>query len=167
MAGETELWREWLARHGPALVLFARQWTPSVADAEDAVQEGFIRFWQARGRARGGVAYLYTCVRTAAIDVWRADNARRRRTESSAPKTAADADSAFAPEQAELAAQVESALAQLPPEQREVLVMKIWGGLTFAEIAGSLRISPNTAASRYRYAIERLEIELADEVTRE
>jgi len=52
----------------------------------------------------------------------------------------------------------------LPDEQREVVIMKIWGGLTFAQIAGAIGISANTVASRYRYAIERLETVLAHEV---
>jgi len=44
----------------------------------------------------------------------------------------------------------------LSPKLREVVVMKIWGGVTFAEISEALAISPNTAASRYRYALEQL-----------
>jgi RNA polymerase sigma-70 factor (ECF subfamily) len=44
----------------------------------------------------------------------------------------------------------------LPAEQREVLVMKIWNDLTFAEIGSALGISQNTAASRYRYALSAL-----------
>jgi RNA polymerase sigma-70 factor (ECF subfamily) len=49
-----------------------------------------------------------------------------------------------------------AALDLLPNEQREVLVMKIWNELTFAEIASALEISQNTAASRYRYALAAL-----------
>ncbi len=48
---------------------------------------------------------------------------------------------------------VETALCRLPPEQREVLVLKIWGELTFAQIGEALKLSPNTVASRYRYAL--------------
>ena len=48
------------------------------------------------------------------------------------------------------------AVGRLPNEQREVLVMKIWNDLTFAEIASALGISQNTAASRYRYALAAL-----------
>jgi RNA polymerase sigma-70 factor (ECF subfamily) len=44
----------------------------------------------------------------------------------------------------------------LPNEQREVLLMKLWNELTFAEIASALGISQNTAASRYRYALSAL-----------
>ena len=54
--------------------------------------------------------------------------------------------------QSALAAAVES----LPRDQREVLVLKIWNDLTFSEIADSLGISQNTAASRYRYALTNL-----------
>jgi RNA polymerase sigma-70 factor (ECF subfamily) len=156
-----QLWRQWLARHGPALGLFARQWVTGPADAEDAVQEGFIRFWRARGRANNDVGYLYACVRTAAIDLSRTRSRQRRVDErAKTPEVACP----FAENQDELADAVESSLAQLPLEQREVIVMKIWGGLTFAQIGDALKINPNTAASRYRYALQRLETLLCDEV---
>jgi RNA polymerase sigma-70 factor (ECF subfamily) len=48
----------------------------------------------------------------------------------------------------------------LSPKLREVVIMKFWGGLTFQQIAETLTISPNTAASRYRYALEQLAQEL-------
>jgi RNA polymerase sigma-70 factor (ECF subfamily) len=51
---------------------------------------------------------------------------------------------------------VEQAMATLPSEQREVVVLHIWGGLTFQEVAGVLAIPANTAASRYRYALSKL-----------
>jgi len=64
----------------------------------------------------------------------------------------------FAPEieDRERARLVQDALDRLPVEQREVVTLKIWGGLTFAEIAEALEIPANTAASRYRYALEEL-----------
>jgi len=57
---------------------------------------------------------------------------------------------------AQRSADLEQALQSLPPEQREVIALKVDAGLTFAEIGVSLGISPNTAASRYRYALEKL-----------
>ena len=52
------------------------------------------------------------------------------------------------------------AVQKLSPKLREVVVMKTWGGLTFLQISEALAISPNTAASRYRYALEQLAQEL-------
>jgi len=156
-----ETWRELLARHGAGLVLFARQWLGAHADAEDAVQDAFVRLLKARNAPDDPLAYLYACVRTAAIDAART-RARRKRVDET--RSASERVFGPAPEQAELSTTVEGALAGLSDEQREVVVMKIWGGLTFAQIAAALGISPNTAASRYRYAIERLESVLAHEV---
>jgi RNA polymerase sigma-70 factor, ECF subfamily len=57
--------------------------------------------------------------------------------------------------------EVWSALRALPTEQAEVVVLKIWEGMTFAEIAQILDLSPNTAASRYQYALAKLTTKLA------
>jgi RNA polymerase sigma-70 factor (ECF subfamily) len=59
-------------------------------------------------------------------------------------------------EQQESREKVQEAVAKLPAEQAEVVVLKIWEQFTFAEIAGLINESPNTAASRYRYALEKL-----------
>ncbi|MBM4049994.1 MAG: sigma-70 family RNA polymerase sigma factor, partial [Planctomycetes bacterium] len=57
----------------------------------------------------------------------------------------------------------QDALMALPEEQREVVLLKVYGRLTFAEIADVIHASPNTAASRYRYAVEKLRRHLGDE----
>jgi RNA polymerase sigma-70 factor (ECF subfamily) len=155
-------WRDWLARHGAALVLFARQWSASAADAQDAVQSGFVRFWKTRSKAQDHLAYLYSCVRTAAMDLSRGE--RRRHAHESAVERDQPPHFLATLEQSERQAAIESALRALPAQQREVVVMKIWGGLTFAQIGQALGISINTAASRYRYALERLGAELSEEV---
>jgi RNA polymerase sigma-70 factor (ECF subfamily) len=67
-------------------------------------------------------------------------------------------------EQDERRETIEAALRSLPTTQAEVLVMKVWGGLTFPQIAVALGISANTAASRYRYALAKLREQLAAEV---
>jgi len=51
-------------------------------------------------------------------------------------------------------------LAGLPPEQREVIVLKLWHDYTFEEISELLEISPNTVAGRYRYGLEKLKLRL-------
>ncbi len=52
------------------------------------------------------------------------------------------------------------ALSNLPPEQKEVIILKIWQGFTFKEISRILKVSPDTCASRYRYGLEKLSKEL-------
>jgi len=56
---------------------------------------------------------------------------------------------------------LEAALARLSADQREVIVLKIWGERTFEEIGGLLALSPHTVASRYRYALQALRRELS------
>jgi RNA polymerase sigma factor (sigma-70 family) len=160
-------WTKWLRRHGPAMLLLARQLVPSRADAEDVVQDAFVRFWPARQRANDPVAYLFACVRTSALDRRRASTRRGRREVAAARPEAAPAAPLFeaAAEHAERRAMIEAAIAQLPEPQREVLVMKIWAKLSFPQIAAALAIPADTAASRYRYALAKLRGQLAEELT--
>jgi RNA polymerase sigma-70 factor, ECF subfamily len=149
-----ENWKTCFAQLAPGLVLFARQWTRSAADAEDVVQEAFVKSWR-RNYDIANRGLLYATVRSVALDLLRR-NSRRARREATA---LSDADQSVQP-----AFQIEddsqralvAAINLLPDEQREVLVMKIWNDLTFAEIGSALGISQNTAASRYRYALTTL-----------
>lgn len=144
-------WQTCFQQLGPALLLFARRWTNCRAEAEDIVQEAFVRFWR-RQHAIENRALLYATVRSTALDRLRSEERRARREAA----VALDSEPHFEPQfttidegQQMLAAAVE----RLPNEQREVVILKIWNELTFAEIGHVLEISPNTAASRYRYAL--------------
>ncbi len=156
-------WQSWFNRHQAGLLLLARQYLATTEEAQDALQEGFVKFWQTRARARDLTAYLFTCVRSAALDLRRSRVARQTRERAVVPVAL------FAgPVELDDRRQVlEAALAALPQEQREVLVLKVWSELTFAQIAEALHVPANTAASRYRYAIERMQTLLASEVTHE
>jgi RNA polymerase sigma-70 factor (ECF subfamily) len=143
-------------------VLLARQYVPSRADAEDVVQEAFVRFWKSRNRVAEPTAYLFASVKHCAID-WQRRRGRRTRREEAAAQPEREPLFAGPLEQCERRAAIEAALAELPVPQREVLVLKIWGDLTFPQIAEALAISANTAASRYRYALARLHEQLAEE----
>jgi RNA polymerase sigma-70 factor (ECF subfamily) len=162
MADGRDDWAVWLDQHGPTLVLLARQWAVSRTDAEDVVQEAFVRFWRSRQRATDPAAYLYACVKHCALD-WQRGLIRRVRREEAAARSESEAFFAGPLERDERRAAIENALTGLPQEQREVLVMKIWGGLSFPQIAEALEISANTAASRYRYALTKLRQQLAEE----
>ena len=146
-----EDWKVCFSELAPGLVLFARQFVRTSADAEDIVQDAFVRFWR-KEHSIENRGLLYATVRSVALDLLRRD-ARRARREANA---ALEVEQSTLPQfdfddgsQRELAAAVDL----LPVEQREVLVMKIWNELTFAEIGQALGISQNTAASRYRYAL--------------
>ena len=149
-------WRTWFETYGARLLLVARQWTRSAADAEDVVQEAFVRYWRGQRDLPGNpLPLLITSVRRSALDLIRRSD-RRERREQSHVDLHAEAWFEPNPEGDERANRLEEAVVQLPSEQREVLVLKIWGGLTFAEIAAQLELSPHTAASRYRYALAAL-----------
>jgi len=154
-------WAQWMQRHGPALLLYARQIVHDPALAEDAVQEGFVRFWLHRRKAPEPLGLLYAAVRSAALDSMRRRQRRNPREQAVArPEACFDVAAA----QRESSADVEAALAQLPVEQREVVVLKIWGGLTFTQIAQAIGESVGTSASRYRYAMQKLATLLRAEV---
>jgi RNA polymerase sigma-70 factor, ECF subfamily len=153
-------WQRWFEDHAPALVLLARQWCSNPADAEDAVQDAFIRAWSNKQAVRDPGAYLFQATRSAAIDLLR----KRKRDTLREISTAPPAPMFESPLEGDERQQaIQAALATLAHEQREVLVMKIWGGLTFAQIADVLAIPPNTAASRYRYALEALRAKISKE----
>lgn len=152
---EQNQWREWLKENGRRLLLCARQWTSSLAEAEDVLQDAFVRYWKNQRHLPGDPnALIITSVRRAAIDQGRS-RTRRISRETQAYELE-DRVAYFEPCGDEVGQDLEKAVRALPAEQREVVVMKIWGRLTFDEIARQLEISPNTAASRYRYALAAL-----------
>jgi RNA polymerase sigma-70 factor (ECF subfamily) len=137
-------------RHSSALLLFAAAITGDRARAQDAVHQVFAKLL-AKGidQAADAKAYLFASVRNAILN-----DAKARRRE-----VALDAGAAwFEPPGRDYTAEVRlrQALAALDDGQREVTVLHVWGELTFAEIGEVLGVSPNTAASRYRYALARL-----------
>ena len=149
-------WRQWFEDHTPKFLLFARQKSRFEADAQDLVQEAVLEAMQ---RAQGGVpppvALVMATINRRAIDLARSDDRRAVReykVQDEAPGAWFDNEV----ENREHNQLIQSAMNQLPEIYREVVTLKVWGELTFAEIADSLAIPANTAASRYRYGLEEL-----------
>lgn len=139
-------------RFGRALYRVAWTLLRSRQDAEDAVQEvflGVVRSRAALSQVENLRAYLFSTLRHVVGRI-----AARRKNASTIDSPSRDTVESEI--DAELFGQLERALAALPAEQREVVTLKIDGGLTFAEVAAVLGIPSNTAASRYRYALEKL-----------
>jgi RNA polymerase sigma-70 factor (ECF subfamily) len=137
-------------RHGPPLVLYARQWCRA---PEDVVQDAFLKLFAQRPPPQEVVPWLYRVVRNGALDAAKLDR-RRQRRESAVARPARwfvepevdglDADAAVA------------ALQRLPPEQREVIVARLWGGLSFEQIAGVAGCSASTAFRRFSAGLDAL-----------
>ena len=142
---------------GTRAVRYAQSLTRSKHDAEDALQAAFVRlalYPRAIVEARHPWAYLLQIVRNEALK-----NVQKKRPEDWLELVTEpwqeDLPSDFEAQQI-----VKHALEKLPSNQAEVIVLKIWENMTFAEIADVLGEPPNTAASRYRYGLQKLSVYL-------
>ena len=98
---------------------------------------------------------VFATIHRRAIDLARGADRRANREQAAAePRDQSLFDTSV--EDRELRQIIESAMSQLPEKFREVVTLKVWGGLTFAEIADALGIPADTAASRYRYGLAEL-----------
>lgn len=144
-------------RHAAALYRFLVGLLMDREDAADVLQEVFVKLAR---RGLDGIetleGYLFAAARNEAYRHLARRAARRAadRVISERGSVLAPADGAT-PGPGEREA-LEAALAALPDEQREVVVLHIFEGRTFAEVASLLDIPQNTAASRFRYAREKL-----------
>jgi RNA polymerase sigma-70 factor (ECF subfamily) len=132
---------------------YAKALTRNAEDAEDALQGAMVRVAanpRALTRAWHPWAYLLRIVRNEALKI-----VHRKRAEQFV-SLVAEAWSEDQLDEGDSRRFVRQALERLPANQSEVVVLKIWEGMTFAEIAVVLEESPNTAASRYRYALQKL-----------
>jgi RNA polymerase sigma-70 factor (ECF subfamily) len=142
--------------HAQSLFAFLLHLTRCEETTRDLLQEAFLRLSR---RVLPPLlkprAYLLRLAHHVWIDHVRRETSRARVLEAAAvdpvflplPETAADS---------ELAAQLATGLGELPPDQRAVVHLKIWESFTFREIGAALGIPTHTAASRYRYALDKL-----------
>ena len=145
--------------HAQALFAFLLNFTRHEADTRDLMQELFVKLARQPDLLEGvrdERAFLIRLAHNLAIDLMRRRGTRAKTDD----RAGAEALELFAatpdPDEKAFREKLSMAMAELPPEQRAVLHLKLWEGLTFEAIAAALEISPNTAASRYRYGLDKL-----------
>ncbi len=134
--------------------------------AEDVVHDVFIGFARSAGgfKLTGSLkGFLSTCVANTARNCNKSE-ARRRHVsiDDVAPVTGRGADPEFHAMFGEASTQLAQGLERLPYEQREVLVLRAYGGMTFATIAAQQETSIYTVQGRYRYAVEKMKTFLTE-----
>ena len=138
-------------RHSPGLTLYARQWC---AAPEDVVQEAFLKLVVQQPAPRNVVPWLYRVVRNRAISAARSEQRRRRHETAAAAELGSWFDSpAGAALDGETAA---TALNTLADQEREIITLHLWGGLTFEEIAQVAGCSASTAHRWYAAGLDAL-----------
>jgi RNA polymerase sigma-70 factor (ECF subfamily) len=145
--------------HAQPLFAFLLNFTRDEADTRDLLQEIFVKLAR-EPKLLAGVreerAFLIRLAHNAAIDFMRRRGTRERTKENFAAEIISPFAATSDPDEKLLREELSIALGELPEDQRAVVHLKLWSELTFEEIAAALGISPNTAASRYRYGLDKL-----------
>ncbi len=145
--------------HAQAIFAFLLNFTRHEADTRDLLQELFSKL-AARPELLDGVlekrAFLIRLAHNLAIDLIRRRSTRQKNYEQLAVETTLVFATTPNPDEQALRKALAEALGELPEDQRAVVHLKLWEGMTFEAIAEALDLSPNTAASRYRYGIDKL-----------
>jgi RNA polymerase sigma-70 factor (ECF subfamily) len=158
MADQSDLQRLY-DEHAQALFAFLLNFTRSEHDTHDLLQEIFVRLAQQPGLLRGARderAFLIRLAHNAAIDLMRRRGTRQKYHEQLGEEESSVFAPSTNPDETAFRESLSRALAELPPDQRAVVHLKLWENQTFEQIADALEISPNTAASRYRYGLDKL-----------
>jgi len=145
--------------HAQPLYAFLLNLTRDEADTRDVLQEIFVKIARDE-KLLAGVreerAFLIRLAHNAAVDLMRRRGTRERAKENFAAEIISPFAPTFDPDEKLFRDALAVALGELPEDQRAVVHLKLWGGLTFAQIAAALDFPPNTAASRYRYGLDKL-----------
>ena len=150
----SDRWTAWIKENGESFFLYARQQCRSDSDAKDVLQDALAETWERTGRKLPDRSLVFATIRRRAIDLARSMDRRKiREVDFGSP-----GPDFFCPDFSahDVRHQLASAVGSLPNLLQEVVILRIWGGLTFPEIAKLINIPIATATSRFRYALERL-----------
>ena len=145
--------------HAQALFAFLLNLTRSEADTRDLLQELFIKLARQPDLledVREERPFLIRLAHNLAVDQIRRRDVRERKYGRLAEEVTSLFSPSPDPDEQAFRDALAGALGELPSEQRVVMQLKLWEGFTFEQIAEALDISPNTAASRYRYGLDKL-----------
>lgn len=138
-----------LDQHGAALALYAAQWSPT---PDDCVQEALIELARTKPLPQQPVAWVYRVVKCRALNSARAHRRRSEREQRAWESRLSLVGASTSEEQVELL----DAVSQLSEQHREIVLLKVWGNLTFAEIAAIIECGPSTIHRQYQTALETL-----------
>jgi len=136
-------------------------------EAEDVVQDVFVSFARSAGGfgIKGSLkAYLATCVVNRTRDQARRERVRQRHLDRPAPGPADGSEAEQSLLYSERCERLSRALAELPYEQREVVILKVKNGMRLRDIAKLQGVSISTVHGRYRYGMEKLRALLNGEI---
>jgi RNA polymerase sigma-70 factor (ECF subfamily) len=145
--------------HADALYAFLLNCSRDHTLVQDALQEVFLKLARSPSlleKACDPRSFLLRTAHNALRDLARRSSARTVCEETLSMEAPSLLSPLFPSDDDSFRIAVETALQRLPQEQRAALHLKLWENLTFAQIAEALEISPHTAASRYRYALNKL-----------
>ena len=145
--------------HAQPLYAFLLNLTRDEADTRALLQDVFVKLArdpELLAGVRDERAFLIRLAHNAAIDLIRRRGTRDKTREQFTAESISPFAPASDPDEQTFRAALAEMLAELPPDQRAVVHLKLWEGLTFGQIADALDIPLNTAASRYRYGLDKL-----------
>jgi RNA polymerase sigma-70 factor (ECF subfamily) len=145
--------------HAQALFAYLLNLTRNEADTHDLLQEVFVKLVRQpdlMDGVRDPRGFLLRLAHNLAIDLIRRRTTRERNYETLAQQMETLFAPAGGPDEELFRLALSAALQDLPPDQRAVAHLKLWEGMTFEQIAEIVAVPSNTAASRYRYALDKL-----------
>lgn len=151
-------WENWIRENQDKWLLYSRQQTRSEADAQDVLQESILALWQEHTQEPPHPGAVFAAIRFRAMN-WARGTQRRQQRQEDYMALVRDEDRSlpYGEDEQEL---LLAALKTLPEAQAETVTLRIWGGLTFQEIADICHCSIHTISARYRMALEKLQKQL-------